>query len=206
MMSLRIPFTPGWVSGAAAALALILAPTLSQATGEPDTAGDAPLITYAQHHGMLGHGDREPLLRIYASGQVQVHRQPHMRGAGDYSMQLEAAELARLLTMLEQEGLTGWDAAEVSARRSALSEQRSRASDGRARGYVNSDPTDTRLILQLPSRDGSMRQQDIVWRDVGMDARAFPTLGPVQALARVARELDALVWHPALRPLAGGAK
>ncbi len=204
MMSSGILNIPRWISGASAALALVLCPTVFAAS---DAVSERPLITYTQYHGMLAHGDNQPLLRIYADGQVRVHRQPHMRGAGDYLMQLEAGALDRLVAMLEREGLTRWDAAAVSAQRAALAEQHSRGADGRMRvGYANSDPTDTRIVLQLPAQDGSQRPHSIVWRDVGMDARMFPALAPIQSLARIAGELEALVWHPALRAQAGGSQ
>ena len=152
-------------------------------------------------------GDDTPLLRIYGDGRVLVHFPVYRPRAGDYSLQLDAAELNGLLLTFVQGGLGEFNRERVrneiqQVRRAG--QQAALQTGDPVTLTSRSDETVHSLNVELDSYtgpDGSTRQDvsvPITWAGAQQDARDFPSVAAIQNLAALERQLVALTERPDL--------
>ena len=163
---------------------------------------DFIVIEYSVAAEMIAQIDTIPLLRIYGNGQVVVHFPSYTQRAGDYTMQIGAAELQELLYILENNGVMRFDRQKVlQQKRQSLLQQRA------TRNLVTqrSDDTRTTIKINLSSyQSGSMPiatnnfQHILVWKNLKEDAREHPDIGALTAAASAEQRLSVYLTHPDL--------
>ena len=103
------------------------------------------IIHYQQNIQMLSGIDDRPALKIYGSGRVVVHYPVYMKKAGDYEMQLEAAELVDLIQSLSGNGVLDFDEARVKKNIQSYK----KALHAKGRFYEVSDAVVTSIDVRL---------------------------------------------------------
>lgn len=144
-------------------------------------------LEYGHRHELLEDQDREPLMRIFASGLVRVHYPAYMKRAGDYEIRLTQNEFAELLDGLAEK-LSTIDVEGAKAERRALRERR------RAGGQLHhvSDTTVT-IIRYRPSLTADAPLRTIEWDNVATDLRFYSEIAAVQVLGEVEATLRSLL-------------
>jgi hypothetical protein len=191
----RLRFAPlalaAWLSGGFAGAA-------TAQDVEVDYAKDprVAVVTWIEIPGEIANPDAKPRLVVYGDGLAVAHYPPYMKRAGDFELQLSAAEMNALVRGLVQNGLVEFDPGAV---RSAA---RAAAAPGVER--VSTDPATTVIELRLSHYrqpgavvyDLDVRKR-IEWRGVRAATRDYPSVDELQGLAAAQRELDALAVRAA---------
>ena len=131
--------------------------------------------------------DEGPSIKIYGDGTALVHYPVFMKRAGDYTTQLGAAEMDRLVAIVAGGGLLDFDAAAASrAKARAVSARATTTAnaDGRPTRHIVLDASTTIVKLEL----GGVRRT-IRWTGLRSDARRYPGVSEIQGLAQAQREL-----------------
>ena len=174
--------------------AVLLVSTLSARAQVLDArAGTNDLVLeYGHLHSMLAEQDTTPLLRIYGDGRVLVHYPVYMQRAGDYELRLPAEEVESLIAELEAEGLASLDVARGLERR----QEKVELQQSRGELFHVSDTTQTVLRFRV-NPSGAVRaggsSKTVRWNNVQTDAKRFPELDTVQAIARCEERLQELL-------------
>ena len=153
---------------------------------------------------MISPPDTTPLLRIYGDGRALVHFPDSSARAGDYVIQLTNAEMAALLESLSQKGVMTFEPDAIKREiGNAL-----RARSGPQAGAVVNDDVTTHIELALERyrpADSSQTpmidfRRTVSWYALAADARQYPEVESLQALAAAERELLNLAMRDDLRP------
>ncbi len=170
------------------------------------TSADHLLISYSVRHDELAENDPTPLLRIYGDGTVHVHIPRYMRGAGAFRMTLDEQALRALVDSLAQNGVLGFEHAQVQERlRQAES---ARFARDQTHIHISDSSWSTfrvNLSLYDPMGTGLVREgldREVVWRDVAWHAEQYPNVTDLQGLSAAEQTLRAFLRHPSLTPLA----
>jgi hypothetical protein len=181
----------GWLGGALPVLAQMPAPVLEFAS-DPNTV----IVEYTHIHHMLAEPDPTPLLRIYGDGRVRVHYPVYMAKAGDYELWLSAGELRGIVLGLAADGIMDFDPVAAKDEWRGAKE----AERGRGEAYHVSDVTETAIEVRLqfyrPAGATALipnLQKRVRWPNVHTDARRYPDLAPVRAVAAAEARLQALL-------------
>ncbi len=155
------------------------------------TASDVVVLTFDVEHDMIAEPTLLPLLRIYGDGRAQIHVPPYMHGAGEYVRELGRDELLRIVQSMADDGLLAFDAEAMRAERNAVLRNRGVL-------YHVSDDTHTQIDVRL-ERLGSKSDvtRTVRWTNIYNDARTFPNMKQIQALAELERELFEIVTRTA---------
>ena len=155
-------------------------------------------------------GDDIPLLRVYGDGRVLVHFPVYRPRAGDFSLQLNPAELNGLLLTFVQGGLGEFNRERVGneIRQLRRANQQAALRTGSQISLTSrSDETIHSFEVRLESYtgpDGATRQDvslPITWAGAQHDARDFPGVAAIQNLAALERQLLAITERPDLVPV-----
>lgn len=166
---------------------------------------DVLVLSYSTSGGMIAPADATPRLRIYGDGRALVHFPEHSPRAGDYVLQLTNEEMAALLESLSLKGVMTFDADAIKREiGNAVNARR-----GPRAGAVVSDDLTTHIELRLQryrpagSSQAPMTdfRQTVSWYALGADARQYPEVESLQALAAAESELRNLATRDSLRPL-----
>ena len=181
-------------------------PAVGQALVVYPADTDILVLSYTVIIGEIAAADRGPSLRVYGDGRVEVHYPAYMTRAGDYTLQLSPAEMARLLQSMVDRGLVEFDAnAAQSRKHAALSAQASDAVAGLGPVVAVSDAST--IVIELHrdryvSADGKQQalnvDKTISWYSLRADAQQHPNIPAIQELAAASQELQALLEHPDL--------
>lgn len=178
-----------------AALCTVLAAT---AVAGPWRISDDPgtiVLEYGHVDHLLAEQDPLPLIRIYGDGQVWVHYPVDTLRAGDYELRLGRNALHDLMRAIQQDGLLEFDRRRALQRRAALRDDRDSL-------HPVTGKTDTMVRIRLERYKGRTEfDKSIVWTNVETDARAYPGLTSVQALARLEHRLQAVIDNRKLSPV-----
>lgn len=177
----------------AAALMVVPGRTEAAAAFDYDRSPDAAVVRYELRLGEVGEEDRGPGLAVYGDGRAEVHYPRYMVRAGDYTLQLDDAELADLVNALVASGLADFDGEAVRAARG--DEVGRQAADGELEFVSDSSRSQIELSLQEP-RVGAVPTQvrsTVTWSALESDARRFPGVPGIQGLASAERSLRALM-------------
>jgi hypothetical protein len=158
------------------------------------SAGEQELLRYTQTHDMIAP-DGIPMLQVFDSGRVLVHRPAYMKQAGDYEYFLGAAEMKTLRDHIERRSITAFNKA-------ALTERLRRADAanqaGRRQLFSISDNTYTNLSI-YPGMNGAV--SDIRWANLQIDADRHPELQDLTEIAETERFLQKLLQHSQMKKL-----
>lgn len=197
------------VSVLCASLALLAASVHAQVGGTAPTDGEVRfdrspetlLVSYLEIAGEWAEQDLTPLVRIYGDGTVRVHRPQGIVGAGSYELELEAAELNRLLVTIVN-ALDGFDARAVEASKKQAEEARvavSLAAGAAPVFHGVSDDSISVFELQLWGHRAAGEiffageiDRQLSWLGLETDAGRFPGIEAIQRLRSVELELRAL--------------
>ena len=154
------------------------------------------VVTWTEVSGEIANPDTKPRLVVYGDGLAVAHYPRYMKRAGDFELQLSAAEMAALVRGLVQNGLVEFD---PGAARGAV-----RAAAARGIERVSTDPSTTVIELRLShyrppgaaAYDLDVRKR-IEWRGLRGVARDYPSVHALQGLAAAQRDLDALAVRAA---------
>jgi hypothetical protein len=185
---------------------LALAACLSGGFASAATAQDADVnysrdprvavVTWTELSGEITNPDTKPRLVVYGDGLAVAHYPRYMKRAGDFELQLSAAEMDTLVRGLVQNGLVEFDPGAV---RSVT-----RADTARGVERASTDPSTTVIELRLShyrppgavAYDLDLRKR-IEWRGVRGATRDYPSVHALQGLAAAQRELGALAARAA---------
>ncbi|MFT4572124.1 MAG: hypothetical protein ACI8TX_003163 [Hyphomicrobiaceae bacterium] len=156
---------------------------------------EEPIVSLTERIGMLEEQDQEPLVQVFASGRLLVHRPSHWKNPGDFETQLSNTELDELLVELLDLDMAGVDEAKIAAAKTAA-----RAAGGaNVRIYV-SDPNEIIIDLNVPGVAGRAAvNRQIRHNGVRGDAMKFPGISEIQSLAAATDRLRALTSESGLR-------
>lgn len=176
-------------------LLVTLLAILSAAGARAQAPADTVLVSYREILGEIGDGDRGPSLQVFGDGRIQVHYPRYMKRAGDYTAQLGAAELDRLLASLAEKGVTSFDETNARrARREAAAARRGTGPVAEATGSVVLDASTS--VIELDVGGG---RRSVSWSGLQEDARSYPEIAPIANLARAEAELRQLMKRSDLR-------
>ncbi len=183
---------------AAAAQGATPASALVEYSRDPNTV----VMSLNEVLGEIADADPGPSLEIYGDGRAVVHFPHYMRRAGDHSMRLSAAEMARLLRAIVDLRFVEFDA-------DAAKRGKQETDAARTELRASTDPSVTTITLRLDRYRPASQidpervnvEQRIAWLGLRSDARAYPGVKPIQDLAAVWRELWAVMEHPSLTPI-----
>ncbi len=185
---------------------LALAACLSGGFASVATAQDADVdysrdprvavVTWTEVSGEIANPDTKPRLVVYGDGLAVAHYPSYMKRAGDFELQLSAAEMAALVRGLVQNGLVEFDPGAVRGA--------ARAAAARGVERVSTDLSTTVIELRLShyrppgavAYDLDVRKR-IEWRGVRAATRDHPSVHALQGLAAAQRALDALAVRTA---------
>jgi hypothetical protein len=145
------------------------------------------IATLTERIGMLEGQDEQPLVQVFDSGRVLVHRPAHWKNPGDFQTRLSGAELEDLIVELLDLDLAAIDTAAIAARKALA------RSAAPAETLYVSDPNITELVLNLPAKAGRRAAQREL-RHTGLqgDALAYPEIAELTALVRANDRLRSL--------------
>ena len=177
----------------------------SKAIIEYSPESDRLVLSYGTSGGMMAPADATPLLRIYGDGRTLVHFPDASQRAGDYVLQLTHEEMTALLESVSVKGVMTFDADAIKREIGNAVNAR----PGPRAGAVVSDDVTTQLELQLEryAPAGSSQapvtdfRQTVSWYALRADARQYPEVETLQALAAAERELINLTMRDDLRPI-----
>lgn len=170
-------------------LALVI-PTGAGAQIAYSRGADTVVIRFQEILGEFADGDQGPSIEIHGDGTARVHYPAFMKRAGDYTTQLGAAEMDRLIAVVVSGRLLDFDAAATSrAKAHAAARAATTASaNGRPTRHIVLDASTTVLELDL----GGVRRT-IRWSGLRSDTRRYPSVTGIQGLAHAQRELLTLM-------------
>jgi len=145
------------------------------------------VIHLQENLGEFADGDEGPSIKIYGDGTALVHYPVFMKRAGDYTTQLGAAEMDRLIAIVAGGGLLNFDATAANLAKAQAASARSATTagaDGRPTRHIVLDASTTIVELDL----GGVRRT-IRWSGLRSDARHYPGVSEIQGLAQAQREL-----------------
>lgn len=166
---------------------------------------DVLILSYGTSGGMIAPADTTPLLRIYGDGRALVHFPDSSARTGDYVLQLSSKEMAALLESLSRKGVMTFEPDAI--KREIGNAVRARS--GPRAGAVVSDDVTTHIEVQLERyRPADSSRAPIItdfrrtlsWYALGADARQYPEVEALQAMAAAERELLDLAMRDDLRP------
>lgn len=175
------------------ALALLLA-TAAQAC-QPQ-----PPLRYALSHipSEVGGADTVRRIEVGANGCLWVHYPAWDRRAGDWSMPLDAGQLAQLEARIESLVSVSFDPAELGQRKRQIDATLQRSPDQRPPlSYVAGASRH-----QLEIAPGSAQTRSLAWTALQHDAERYAELPQLGALWQAVEALMQLSEDPGLRPLA----
>jgi hypothetical protein len=185
---------------------LALAACLSGGFASAATAQDADVdysrdpqvavVTWTEVSGEIANPDTKPRLVVYGDGLAVAHYPRYMKRAGDFELQLSAAEMDTLVRGLVQNGLVEFDPGAVRGA--------ARAAAARGIERASTDPSTTVIELRLShyrppgavAYDLGVHKR-IEWRGARGATRDYPSVHALQDLAAARRELDALAVRAA---------
>jgi len=167
----------------AVVFSLALAGSLAAAPDYPTGDGDL-VLEYDRYSLDLAERDPTPMLRIYGSGRVCIHRPAYLRQAGRFEVMLDPRDLDALLTRAL--AFSSLDSVALAAAIESAQEQE-RQRTGRL--FYSSEATISTLRLVLPA---AAQGEPLVAENVQLEARRFNDLPELRALAEFERELLAL--------------
>lgn len=176
-------------------LALVCA-VVSTGSLEPSRAfAEEPILSLSERIGMLEVQDEAPLVQVFASGEVLVHRPSHWINPGDFRTTLSPAELETLVVDLLDLDLGSVDAAAIQA---AKAQSRRRAGD-HYEIHV-SDPNEITLTVNVSGSAGRAAVRKEI-RHLGLraDAVTYPEIDEVQAMLAATNRLRELASSRNLR-------
>lgn len=132
--------------------------------------------------------ERGPSIEIRGDGTARIHYPAFMQRAGDYTATLDAAEMDRLVAVVAEGGLLAFDAAATRRARETAAARAGATSDGRRTRQVVFDDSTTIIDVRM----GGVARR-ITWQGLRGDARLHPSVGALQGLLQVQRELLALM-------------
>jgi len=153
---------------------------------------DEPIATLTREHGMVRGVVDEPLVTVFGSGLVRVHRAPYMVNPGVTQYRLDSDALSALI-----ESLSGT----FSLSSDQLQRERDDAAAAMARSsgemFITLDPTVTKITVALDgfSRNGAKPMAvntSIAFADVQEQAQRLE-LASLQSLAKAENALLALM-------------
>jgi len=192
----RLLFTP-------LALAAYLSGGLTGVATAQDAGVDYPrdpqvaVVTWTEIPGEIADPDPKPSLVVYGDGRAVAHHPRYRKRAGDFELQLSAAEMNTLVRGLVRKGLVEFDrnATRNAARNAA-------AAHGIER--VSTDPSTTVIELRLSRYRPPGAVADVLdvrkrieWRGLRGAARDHPSVRALQDLATAQRDLAALAARAA---------
>ncbi|MFK7887340.1 MAG: hypothetical protein AB8G16_10805 [Gammaproteobacteria bacterium] len=153
---------------------------------------DEPIATLTREHGMVRGVADEPLVAVYGSGLVRVHRASYMINPGVTEYRLDHAALNTLIDSLS--GTFGMSSDELKRERDEA--VAARAADS-GEMFFTLDSTTTKITVALDgfSRDGAQPvvvNTSIAFADVQEQAQRYE-LASLQSLAKAENALLALM-------------
>ncbi len=176
---------------------LLLAATLVLFLVPAPAPAEEPLISLSERIGMLEVQDEQPLVQVFASGRLLVHRPSHWTRPGDFETVLSVQDLEALIVELLDRDLGSIDATRLARAKAEAS-----ADDTKALAIHVSDPNEITLALNISGVAGRASVRREV-RHLGLraDALAFPEIDELQNLLAATNRLRALTSTRGLRPV-----
>ncbi len=164
----------------------------SAALAEP--GAEQELLRYSRTHDMIAP-DGVPMLRVFDTGRVLVHRPAYMKQAGDYEYYLSAEEMKALQERIERKSIIDFDKARLKQQ---LREAEAALQGGGRQLFAISDNTYTHLSV-YPGANGPV--SDIHWANLQNDADWHSGLRDLAEMAETERFLQTLLQHPKMMKL-----
>lgn len=152
--------------------------TVSSASAQPGL-----MLFYEIDHDLLVTSDHFSV-SVYEDGVALLHYPEYMEKAGDYSVQLSAAELQEMRLLLEHPLVQGFDPRQIGAEKKRIDEQSQEL-------FAISDDSHSRFEINLDGTEKSIR-----WANLSVDADRYPEIGILRKLADFEAELLELDEHP----------
>ncbi len=154
------------------------------------------VVTWTEVSGEIANPDTKPRLVVYGDGLAVAHYPRYMKRAGDFELQLSAAEMDTLVRGLVQNGLVEFDPGAVRGA--------ARAAAARGIERASTDPSTTVIELRLSRYRPPGAVADVLdvrkrieWRGLRGAARDHPSVRALQDLAAAQRDLAALATRAA---------
>ncbi len=175
------------IAGVVGALLILTVTTAAHAQIQYSRSAENVVIRFQEVLGEFADGDRGPSIEIYGDGTARVHYPVFMKRAGDYTTQLDAADMDRLIAIVAGGGLLNFDA-------TAVTHAKARAANARAATAARTDQRPTRHIVldastTIVELDLGGVHRTIRWSGLRSDARHYPGVSEIQGLAQTQREL-----------------
>lgn len=160
-----------------------------------------PLLHYQQHVHLIAGTDDRVDIKVFGNGRVDVHVPVYMKRAGDYTLQLDDAELMALMRSMSSKGLMDFDKEKVKQRR----DSKMQAMRQRGELYTISDAMDSIVDIQLDEYQRNNRSKKIKafskrfkWKNIEQDAKRFNDVPAITDADAALRQLRALMRDPRL--------
>jgi hypothetical protein len=191
----------GWLvlAHAAACLAAIVAAEVTSTTGALYELSNDPADVVLIYRHVLAVRDEDPgpSMTLHGDGRVRVHVPHYMKNAGDYELRLAPGETTALVGAIVDAGVVEFDPAAV--RRACRSIDVERAKEGKLAAIIEESSTVIELHLERYTPAGTSGtvernlSKTVRWSGIAAHARQYPEVGPLQALAGVAAQLEAIM-------------
>jgi hypothetical protein len=132
--------------------------------------------------------ERGPSIEIHGDGTARIHYPAFMQRAGDYTTTLDAAEMDRLVAVVAEGGLLTFDADATRQARETAAARAGTTRDGLQTRQIVFDADTTIIDVRM----GGVARR-ITWQGLRGDAQRHPSVGALQGLLQVQRELLALM-------------
>ena len=141
------------------------------------------VLSYRISHDLLRTTDHFSV-SVYEDGLALVHYPAYMERAGDYSVQLSAAELQGLRLLLEHPLVQGFEPGEAAAEKRRIDAQSQEL-------FAISDDSWSHFEFR-----GAAGVKSIRWANLAIDADRYPDIGVLRKLAEIEEDLRQLDQHP----------
>lgn len=176
------------------------AEAMARFSSDPDTV----VISYNLISHLLAQPDTTPLIRVYGDGRVVVHYPAYSPKAGDYETTLSTGEMAKLLNMVVNNGLIGFNRRDFMAKRNQVKRTKERAT-GIAHAISEIDETLIKVHLDEYQSEPNKAiernvQKKISWDNLAFDMKFYPEVSELRKLAEAEKMLRAILERDDLSP------
>jgi hypothetical protein len=164
------------------------------------------LLSLSHEISRIRSPDTTPLVRVYGDGHVRVHYPIYMSNAGDYELQLSAAEVTTLIQTLITKGIFTFNpraTAEARISLRAARRQRAKTEKERHEETDHGDHEAVQLTMHLDSAvmpdgtklRGGKSKRTLRWVNLRSDLREFPELTQLEEFDECVKTIKALAYH-----------